>query len=1370
MARHPPIRQRVQALGNLPVALWRRLVGATAFGIAWLTVWVPGAAIATALAAATALWLWAGSASSLEQAVNLARPWVPALHTLTLQGVDASLRHGGRVGQLTWTDPAGLRVVADDIDLSLDLRPLIKAQPMRLTLHMAMLTVHDDRPPSDDPPEPPQDLTLPLGLHVQLGIDHLRLAGKQPVDIRHIRGTYLYEGGDAEARHLVSDLQLEIAQGRYTAQVALQAQAPMALSADIKGTLETELPALDGSAPHAWQSPVAIKARGLLRHEDPLRVAESSITVLANLGPENAASASASAGPSLAAEATLRPWQRQPLHGLSAQLQRLNLAALWPQLPTTLLQGQVQAAPPASGADPWQLTLALTNSAAGPWDQGLLPVSTLDVRAKATPQLLDIERLRLQLGQGSLSGQGRWSPERTSAQAELTLLNLPLHELHTFLAPRLASGRVSLSTATAPRATGAGHTTQLAVDIRTAPGSAPSIANKLLLSSVNGLKGLKGLKNSAVAGQPATAPPGPKLSVESLLATGTWDGQQLRLQQLALRAAGASLQGQGSAQPQPFAAEGQWRVQAPGLEGQVQGSASAQSGSGKLSLTASNLALAHQWLRRLPLPATVALPAWPLEGDAQIEATWQGGWAQAKSPTVQASLSSRRLSARPDPQRPAITTQSVQLDVAGNPSAADIRLSAGVFHDRLATQLQLNARSRATPAGQQVTVQPSSLWLRQGKASQSLYLETAQALVLDWQADRWKLGPGSLQLSASATTAPPTQRARADAQASARLRWDHISAAKGVLSAQGEVERLALDWLDAIPSLQGPGQQRWLADAGVRSDLVWGGPWRAEWPYGAAATAATTSPELRINLRRLQGDLSLQNPEAMAGSQQASDWIQAGLQRAELEVRTEGDGVAARLNWTSRLAGQVDAGLHVAWTKADGARRWSLGPQSVVRGSLQASTPDMALWSPLVSPPGWRARGQLGLNATVAGTLSQPDWRGELSASELALRSAVEGLEFGNGRLRARLSGERIDIDQLSLEGPGGAQQGGTLTGTGHAQWQSSPAGVPQQVEFRLQANAAKLRVSSRADRRLTLSGEVSATLARQLLQLRGQLAVDQALFVLPDETAPTLGDDVVVRQTRAMRPEPGSRIKTDMLVRIDLGRQLDVRGQGLQTRLGGQVSLISTPRAPALRVIGEVSAQQGSYRAYGQQLRIEEGVVRFSGPYDDPSLNILAVRATGAFRDSDDQVVGVRITGSARAPMVKLYAKPELPDSEKLAWLVLGRPASGTGAEAAVLQQAALALLSRNGGNMDATLASRLGLDEISFRGNSTRADGTTQNAGVAFGKRLSQRLYVVYETGVNAAMGTVSLLYDVSRRLTLRARAGEENAVDLLFTIPHD
>ena len=69
-----------------------------------------------------------------------------------------------------------------------------------------------------------------------------------------------------------------------------------------------------------------------------------------------------------------------------------------------------------------------------------------------------------------------------------------------------------------------------------------------------------------------------------------------------------------------------------------------------------------------------------------------------------------------------------------------------------------------------------------------------------------------------------------------------------------------------------------------------------------------------------------------------------------------------------------------------------------------------------------------------------------------------------------------------------------------------------RQPVLQLEAQSEQLRVSVRADRRLTVSGKVLAQLQGQGLQLRGSLRADQASFVLPDETTPRLGDDVVVR------------------------------------------------------------------------------------------------------------------------------------------------------------------------------------------------------------------------------------------------------------------
>ena len=104
--------------------------------------------------------------------------------------------------------------------------------------------------------------------------------------------------------------------------------------------------------------------------------------------------------------------------------------------------------------------------------------------------------------------------------------------------------------------------------------------------------------------------------------------------------------------------------------------------------------------------------------------------------------------------------------------------------------------------------------------------------------------------------------------------------------------------------------------------------------------------------------------------------------------------------------------------------------------------------------------------------------------------------------------------------------------------------------------------------------------------------------------------------------------------------------------------------------------------------------MLRFTGPLDNPALDILAIRPNLSVR------VGVQINGTALAPRVRLYSSPELPDAEKLAWLVLGRSAAAGGAESAVLQQAAIALLGSRGG-MSGGIAQAFGLDEISFRGD---------------------------------------------------------------------
>ena len=65
----------------------------------------------------------------------------------------------------------------------------------------------------------------------------------------------------------------------------------------------------------------------------------------------------------------------------------------------------------------------------------------------------------------------------------------------------------------------------------------------------------------------------------------------------------------------------------------------------------------------------------------------------------------------------------------------------------------------------------------------------------------------------------------------------------------------------------------------------------------------------------------------------------------------------------------------------------------------------------------------------------------------------------------------------------------------------------------------------------------------------------------------------------------------------------------------------------------------------------------------------------------------------------------------------------------------------------------------------SSSAAAGAARQDVVTVSKRLSSRLTLSYERGLSGLWNLVRLQYDISRRLSLRAQGGTENAMDLLY-----
>jgi translocation and assembly module TamB len=212
---------------------------------------------------------------------------------------------------------------------------------------------------------------------------------------------------------------------------------------------------------------------------------------------------------------------------------------------------------------------------------------------------------------------------------------------------------------------------------------------------------------------------------------------------------------------------------------------------------------------------------------------------------------------------------------------------------------------------------------------------------------------------------------------------------------------------------------------------------------------------------------------------------------------------------------------------------------------------------------------------------------------------------------------------------------------------------------------------------------------------------------------------------------------------------------------LGGQIRLVSNPGEP-LHARGTLQIVKGTFSAYGRELVIEQGVLRFNGPINNPALDIRAMRR-GQLVEA-----GVAVLGTALAPRIQLVSEPPVSEAEKLSWLVLGHGLEGVGeGEMGTLQSAAGALLSKGAAaGVQSQIAGALGLDQLSV--------GTTQDSLqeriVTVGKQLSSRLFVSLERGLETASSVLHMKYVLSKKVTLEAEAGTRSALSLFYNISFD
>lgn len=1259
--------------------------------------------------------------------------------SIAIEGAKGRLIGPLRIDELGVERP-GLRVRLQD--LAMDWKPSSLLRRRLTVSSLSAATVRITALPSPAPTEPPQSLTLPIAVEIERldvgrlvlgslgatsGVDHPGIA--PVVELSKLSARLSSDG----RKHRLSELWLSIPVGRLSGEAQLDGERPFPV--DARATLS------GASEQKAYR--VAATALGTL----------DAFTLLADAD-----------GFDLKGQARIdvTPFASIPLKRAQIEVGEADPAAFRPGFPQAALalradlqpQRAAQSLPP----ERWGVAgpIEISNRTPGPIDRGLLPLRALKANASWREGRLELNEIDLAVnGKGRAAGAASY--EGGQAKLDLEVRELNLVELMGSLKPTRLAGRVHAAISEVVQ--------ELSADLRDPRfalvfegkrrgdlievGTARVTAGEAKLEA-SGRLSLAGRQPFDVRGRLVRFDPSLYASLPRARVSAEFEaGGDLKPQpDASLRFAlhdsvvgGQALAGRGKLQVAP---------------GRI------ASSDVSLDLTGNRLEAQGAFGRpgdvltlRLDAPKLESIAGatpWRFSGQLKGEASLSGTLAE---PSGQVALTAK------------------DLLLPGGPSLAHLQAN-GELRDGLDGRF----RARAELAGLRLTAKESStvrsaLLDADGtrgnhvlrtravlSGNEELVAEAQGALgpQMQWSGTLNTLAlrgatPFAFSLAAPATLQASTQRV-AFAAAELRGTQARVRLAETLWSRRQIVTR---GEFSGLPLAAAAGRKLGLSGDTLRV----GGEWDAR---------LAEHVEGSIRIFRESGDLVIQGDSP----------LRLGLQELELRIHAVNDRLAGSIDIRGSQIGEITGSATALAGRTEGG--WGLVRSAPLAASVRLSVPSLA-WVGAAIDPNLQTGGALNAEFSVTGTPGSPESQGVIRGDSLTIALADQGLRLDEGVLQAEFAGERLRLGELSFKSSARtrprearidfsalAREPGRIRASGETMLSSGKG------EYRVEAQ--RLLLMQRPDRWLMLSGEGTLVTSWQRLNAKGRLSADAGYWELAKAGAPRLGDDVVIlgRQDR----DAAQRVRMDLDLEADLGRQFYLRGQGLDTRLGGSVRLRGEDRSSALRASGSIRAQGGTYDAYGQELSIERGILNFQGPLENPGLNVLALRKNLPVE------AGVSITGTALRPRVQLVSEPNVPDSEKLSWIVLGRAPDQVGgaADSRLLLAAANAILGGESGGISRQVARGLGLDEISVgtgdlagatssvplrtvAGSLTSAGAGTVNSQIlTVGKRLSSAAYLSYEQSLSGAANVVKLTYNLSRRLSLIGRAGTLNAIDLFYT----
>ena len=385
----------------------------------------------------------------------------------------------------------------------------------------------------------------------------------------------------------------------------------------------------------------------------------------------------------------------------------------------------------------------------------------------------------------------------------------------------------------------------------------------------------------------------------------------------------------------------------------------------------------------------------------------------------------------------------------------------------------------------------------------------------------------------------------------------------------------------------------------------------------------------------------------------------------------------ADLGWLIRLTnnGQFDGQVQVT----DPQGRRNLG------GNVNIRNFSLAMANAIFTR-GEKAAGTLNANLRLGGNLQSPQLFGQMQLNGVDVEGNFMPFDMQPSQLAMNFNGTTSTLQGVVRT------QRGQINLSGDADWSQI-----NNWRARVAAQGSKVRITVPPMVRLDVSPDLVFEATPTLFTLDGRVDVPWARIVvhdLPESAVGTSSDEVMLNADLKPEKPKSAAIPINSNLIVHVGNNVRMDAYGLKARLTGDLKV--TQDQQGLGLNGQINIPEGRYHAYGQDLIVRKGELIFSGPVDQPLLNIEAIRNPDA--TENDVTAGVRITGTADEPKAEIFSDPAMSQQEALSYLLRGQGLESGQSDSAAMTSALVGLGVAQSGQVVGKIGETFGVSNLAL------------------------------------------------------------------------